>query len=329
MPKHDSPYQSAADRVDLKNPWIAGTLAFFIPGLGHFYQGRVFKGLLYSVCILGTFFYGMKLGEWKIVYHRADMPWRKPTNLGYLAQALVGLPALPAVVQSRRYFSRENQPPNALDQPLSAPFTGMLIRERVGQAPDIETLNGEIRLSTVEGQFGPEVVGKFHGTVDGGEPHTMQVQLRYMEPPILGDPKRILSCHVVEGPEGASEFAGRLMEGSIPREFWNWFQVPLEGQPLERLHGRLGKFYELAVVYTWIAGLLNILAIWDALEGPAYGYGDESPEGTDDQKQRSGGSTSTAGTTRQEPATQDAAAHTAAGTSAPAPDAHALLNANR
>ncbi|MFT5091852.1 MAG: hypothetical protein ACI93T_000671, partial [Porticoccaceae bacterium] len=34
----------------------------------------------------------------------------------------------------------------------------------------------------------------------------------------------------------------------------------------------------LALVYTWIAGLLNILAVWDALQGPAYGYGDEEPD---------------------------------------------------
>ena len=31
----------------------------------------------------------------------------------------------------------------------------------------------------------------------------------------------------------------------------------------------------MAMVFTWIAGLLNILAIWDAVEGPAFGYGDE------------------------------------------------------
>jgi hypothetical protein len=32
------------------------------------------------------------------------------------------------------------------------------------------------------------------------------------------------------------------------------------------------------MVYTWIAALLNVLVMWDAFEGPAYGYGDEKPE---------------------------------------------------
>ena len=65
------------------------------------------------------------------------------------------------------------------------------------------------------------------------------------------------------------------LDGFVPRSFWNWFQVPLEDDELNALHGRLGRFFEIAQVFTWIAGLLNLLAIWDALEGPAYGYGDE------------------------------------------------------
>ena len=34
----------------------------------------------------------------------------------------------------------------------------------------------------------------------------------------------------------------------------------------------------MASVFTWIAGLLNLLVIWDAVDGPAYGYGDEKKE---------------------------------------------------
>jgi hypothetical protein len=72
------------------------------------------------------------------------------------------------------------------------------------------------------------------------------------------------------------------IEGTVSRPFWNWFQAPLEDKALEEIHGRLGRRYALAEVITWIAGLLNLLAIWDALEGPAYGYGDED-EPTDGQ----------------------------------------------
>jgi hypothetical protein len=39
---------------------------------------------------------------------------------------------------------------------------------------------------------------------------------------------------------------------------------------LNGLHPRLGKLVEIGTIYTTIAGLLNILAIYDAYEGPAY-----------------------------------------------------------
>ncbi len=273
-------------QVSLKNPWLAAFLAYLIPGAGHLYQGRVFKGLLYFVCILGTFLYGMKLGEWKVVYYRADLQLRKAANLGYLAQALVGLPALPALVQSKRYYDPSNRPPNAFGEPLSASFTGEMAGDGVDGKPGVGALAGNIMLKPVHGEFGADVEGTFTGTLDGKQ--TIQLHLaglRFLDREIAGDPRRVVVCSITDPPEGHSEFVGGQIRGSIPRSFWNWFEVPLEGELLEGLHGRLGKFYELAGVYTWIAGLLNILAIWDALSGPAYGYGDE--EENEEEKKRS------------------------------------------
>lgn len=71
------------------------------------------------------------------------------------------------------------------------------------------------------------------------------------------------------------------IEGTIPRAFKDWYQVPLEDDAVQEMNRRLGRRYEIALLFTWVAGLLNLLAIWDAYEGPAYGYGDEvdQPEG--------------------------------------------------
>jgi hypothetical protein len=63
------------------------------------------------------------------------------------------------------------------------------------------------------------------------------------------------------------------IRGTIPRTFWNWFEAPPDDKTIDDLHRQLGKYYELALTFTMIAGLLNILAIFDAIEGPAYGYG--------------------------------------------------------
>lgn len=48
------------------------------------------------------------------------------------------------------------------------------------------------------------------------------------------------------------------------------FMAPPEQSLLNGLHPRLGKLVEVGTIYTTVAGLLNILAIYDAYEGPAY-----------------------------------------------------------
>ena len=53
--------------IQLKDPLVAGVLAWLVPGLGHFYQGRNAKGALFAICILGTFLYGLYLGGSKEV----------------------------------------------------------------------------------------------------------------------------------------------------------------------------------------------------------------------------------------------------------------------
>jgi hypothetical protein len=93
--------------IDLKEPWIAALLAWLMPGMGHVYQGRTGKGILFFVCVFGTFVFGMTLGEGKVVY--ASMPGQEPWRWQYYCQLGVGLPAMPALVQ-RRLMSQDKQP---------------------------------------------------------------------------------------------------------------------------------------------------------------------------------------------------------------------------
>jgi hypothetical protein len=89
-------------KVDLKNRHVALILAWMVPGLGHLYQGRTGKGLLYAVSILSLFLIGLAMGDWKIVYWR----WVNPTTnteafcFNYLGQFWAGLVALPALIQA-------------------------------------------------------------------------------------------------------------------------------------------------------------------------------------------------------------------------------------
>jgi hypothetical protein len=154
--------------VRLKNRTLAALLAFLVPGLGHAYQGRYGKAILYAMCILGLFFVGMALGDWKILYWRWVSPLSDPEHFcyWYIWQALTGIVALPSLIQS-----------------------------------------------------------------------TLQ---SYGLPPIL----------------------------------WGYGAEP-ELVVLNGLYPRLGKIVDIGYIYTQAAGLLNILAIYDAYEGPA--LRDESP----------------------------------------------------
>jgi TM2 domain-containing membrane protein YozV len=102
--------------VDLKDPRVAAFLAWLLPGLGHIYQGRNGKGILYFVCIVGTFVFGLYIGEGRVVYASTNnifsLQFLDPSVGGrwqYICQLGAGLPALPALVQ--RYRSLDGKPP--------------------------------------------------------------------------------------------------------------------------------------------------------------------------------------------------------------------------
>ena len=165
------------------------------------YQRRYAKGLLFMVCILGTYFYGLALGGGHSVYAsftKNDRRWQ------YICQIGVGLPALPAVVQNIR-VAKMKKPPL---------FGGIM-------APPY--------------QYDPR------------------------------DPQNSLDIN----PEGADRLA-------------EW-------------HRRYP--FEMATLYTMVAGLLNVLAIYDAYAGPMATPPEEEkkkkrppPDGDDSNKDVSGGS---------------------------------------
>ncbi|MDG2384152.1 MAG: hypothetical protein P8N76_20955 [Pirellulaceae bacterium] len=92
--------------VNLRNPGLAAFLAWLLPGVGHFYQRRYAKGALFMVCILGTYFFGLALGEGKVVYASFRAP---DIRYPYICQFGVGIPALPALIQRQRVIA--SRPP--------------------------------------------------------------------------------------------------------------------------------------------------------------------------------------------------------------------------
>src|SRR5262245_33760565 len=91
--------------IDLKDPRLAAFLAWLVPGLGHFYQGRTGKGVLFFVCIVGTFFYGWYIGDQRCVYASTANVFSMKflqDRWQYVCQFGAGLPALPALVERQR-----------------------------------------------------------------------------------------------------------------------------------------------------------------------------------------------------------------------------------
>ncbi|RLS34127.1 MAG: hypothetical protein DWH79_05210 [Planctomycetota bacterium] len=180
--------------IDLHNPWLAALLAWCVPGLGHFYQGRRHKGGLFMGVILGMFLAGVWLGGGKVVYASwkpAEPRW------AFVCQAGVGLAAMPALVQSMQLAGAAKQP--LLASTFMAPplFPGQYVSrayaERlVASDPDIDQ------------------------------------ELFFDKPPL--------------------------------RQF--------RADQLSMWQRRLGRWFEFGTLYTMLAGMLNILAIYDAFAGP-------------------------------------------------------------
>lgn len=120
--------------LDLRDPVVAGVLAWLVPGAGHLYQRRYLKAVIFFVCIVSTFVYGLALGSvpsegWygRTVYYSFRPGDRR---LHYIAQLGAGLIAMPAVVQVHRMASGKQ----VLFGGLMAPPRSRVPRGRAAQA---------------------------------------------------------------------------------------------------------------------------------------------------------------------------------------------------
>jgi hypothetical protein len=121
--------------IDLKDPRLAAFLAWLVPGLGHLYQRRTGKGILFFVCIVGTFLYGLYLGDGRVVYASTPILARWQ----YFCQVGVGLPALPAVLQKLR--ADDGKPPllgDNFERPphMQGDFTSLDLSHHTVSHPD-------------------------------------------------------------------------------------------------------------------------------------------------------------------------------------------------
>jgi hypothetical protein len=97
------PPESDLIDIDLRNPYIAGLLAWLMPGLGHYYQKRYHKALIFFVCIVPTFIAGCALASSGEVGTARNVYWswrQADTRYWWLAQAPLGIAAIPSWIQA-------------------------------------------------------------------------------------------------------------------------------------------------------------------------------------------------------------------------------------
>jgi hypothetical protein len=89
--------------------YLAGFLSYLVPGLGQISQGRQGKGIMFMVILLGMFFLGQAMGDWRNVYmpppeRDENNPIRKPllsiyNRWHFAGQFWIGIAAWPAIWQ--------------------------------------------------------------------------------------------------------------------------------------------------------------------------------------------------------------------------------------
>jgi hypothetical protein len=203
MTQDSSKADDQSFEIDLREPKLAALLAWLWPGAGHIYQRRYGKGILFMVCILGTYIFGLAMGGGHVVY----ASW-KPNHKRwqYFCQLGVGTPAMPAIVQSMRVRSGK------------APFFTEGYYEQIGNQGPPGTIEP---LESLEG-------------VDLNSDNI------YVEAP-MAPPGKV---------------------------------TPSKYDLLAKWHEDHHSFFELGTLFTVIAGLLNVLVIYDAYAGPIVAMAD-------------------------------------------------------
>lgn len=133
--------KDADKHVELRNPALAAFLGWLLPGLGHWYQGRRFKGAVFAVCVIGLYLAGLYVGNGMVVYWTWINPLKDSENfrLSFVFQSLVGGFTMPGMLQGLlAYFDK----PPILDGWMSAPPQNVVngLHPKIGKMVEIGTV---------------------------------------------------------------------------------------------------------------------------------------------------------------------------------------------
>ena len=105
-----TPQDGSSEDIKLRDPALSAFLTWLLPGLGHWYQGRRFKAVLFGLCIIGIYLTGLWVGRGQVVYWTWINPLKDSENfrLSFLFQSCVGGFTLPGMLQGlMSYLGKE------------------------------------------------------------------------------------------------------------------------------------------------------------------------------------------------------------------------------
>lgn len=132
---------SSEELPNLRNPALAAFLTWLLPGLGHWYQGRKFKAILFGSCIIGIYLVGLWIGRGLVVYWTWINPLKDSENfrLSFIFQSFVGGFTLPGIIQGLLLWL---QKPPILDGWMAAPPQQVVngLHPKIGRLVEIGTV---------------------------------------------------------------------------------------------------------------------------------------------------------------------------------------------
>jgi hypothetical protein len=210
---------------------FAGLLSYLIPGMGQIYQGRVGKGVLFLVCIYTLFFYGQYLGSGSV-------------KIGLRTYSLNGNVYLPDTAQDHGEGANPfGLPPLALNLYNRPQFVGQFWVGVAAWPAILQYLSYDRRAN----QELDREIDQFYSSAENEQetdPDKAREDLHEAE-------------NLENSPKRRHPILGRFQREPSP-------------SAVNAVGNAGDKRLELAWVYTVIAGVLNIMVIYDAIAGPAF-----------------------------------------------------------
>ena len=215
---------------------LAGVLSYLVPGLGQIAQGRIAKGLLFLVCIYTLFFYGMYLRAGAVTI--GARTYRLSSNV-YLPDTAddsgkeSSVPRLLVNLYNRPQFAGQFWVGVAA---WPAVWQYLTYDKTASHEADqqIDRMYDEADRSKERADSSKAKIDIEEADLKRQEAEERE-RLERQRHPLLGDFQREPSSSSINAVQNASD-----------------------------------KRMELAWVYTVIAGVLNIMVIYDAVAGPAF-----------------------------------------------------------